>query len=95
MPLHCIKTGCTAYLDPYGEVVHGDLFAYVDPRGESLNLPVIMRVCERDIGGSFAHAFISTIDLWWDERDTDLPNHGMPHNSTLAGTMTRFNYNGL
>lgn len=88
--MHCIKTGCTAYLDPYGEVVHGDLFAlepHEDVITEDSPALILMRISTRDIGGSFSHAFISSIDQWFDE--------DKPGVSTLVGRMSAFNYDGL
>lgn len=88
--MHCIKTGCTAYLDPYGEVVHGDLFADTDNIENLMHFEnplILMRISTRDIGGSFAHAFISSIDQWFDESKSGV--------STLVGRISAFNYDGL
>ena len=82
--LTCIKTGCTAYLDPYGEMLHGDLFQVDDTD------VVLMRVCARDVGGTHAHAYIDTFTHWFDAERTS-----GTHNSTLVGRMTKFNYDGL
>ncbi len=86
----CIKTGALAYLDNYGEVVRGDLFCEREPLGEEVYLPILMRVCERNVPGDASHAFISNIQLWFDENKTSAAQ-----SSTLIGTMTRFNYDGL
>ena len=84
----CIKTGALVYLDNYGEIVRGDLFAKDEFNGQ----PVIalLRVCERDVGGSFAHAFINRVDNWFDKAKTS-----GAQNSTLIGRMTSFDYEGL
>lgn len=78
--MECIKTGGLAYLDNYGEVVRGDIFRV------SGNI-VLIRVCERNVPGDASHAFISIVNSWFDENK--------PGTSTLIGTMTQFNYDGI
>ena len=94
--MECIKTGCLAYLDYYGEVVYGDLFQL---SGKSVaeygnddwdSVQVLMRVCQRNVPGDASHAIISRVDMWFDEGKTS-----GSQSSTLIGRMSRFNYEGL
>lgn len=94
--MECIKTGCLAYLDNYGEVVRGDLFSLTAkasakyPSSTDEQDQVLMRVCERNVPGDASHAFINRVDFWFDEDKTS-----GSQNSTLIGRMSRFNYEGL
>lgn len=85
--MYCIKTGCLAYLDNYGEIVRGDLFCNNIPEEREVHLQVLMRVSQRNIPGDATNAFIVQIDHWFDEMTSPV--------STLIGTMTQFDYNGL
>lgn len=87
--MECIKTGCLAYIDYYGEVVRGDLFMLVEHESPNRSL-VLMRVCERNVPGDASHAFISNVEHWFDEHKTS-----GGQSSTLIGRMSRFNYEGL
>lgn len=80
--MECIKTGCVAHLENYGELVRRDLFRIHN------NL-VFMRVCQRNLPNQPHHANIYRVNFWFDEAKTS-----GAQNSSLFGNMDRFDYDG-
>lgn len=70
--MKCIKTGCNAYIEQYGEWVHGD--AYEAPSGD-----LVIRVCQIS-REPFARRHFTVLDVshWFDRDETSAKR-----NSTL------------
>ena len=72
--MQCIKTGCTAYLEDYGEYLHGDLFRM--DSGQYL-----MRVCYRgqQPPRDRVNIRVLLVEHWFDE----WVKHSTDRNSTM------------
>jgi hypothetical protein len=83
--MQCIKTGCLAYLEEYGEYVYGDAFEMeLDAGPGSLTSVYVFRLCDRSfrpINGKNLHFRVHSINHWFDEERTS-----EQVNSTLIAT---------
>lgn len=71
--LHCVKTGATAYLRPYGEILHGDMFR----QDEIYIYRVTFRKCLSDletIPYERCHFIIDDFLRWFDMHGTSPKN---------------------
>lgn len=84
--MNCIKTGCSAYIQEYGEWVYGDAYEF--------NGALIIRVCQRTRNPyDNRHFTVARVDHWFDEDKSS-----MAHNSTLfahAGAWVGHGYDGM
>ena len=83
--MRCLKTGCLAYLEEYGQYVYGD--AFID------NGVVVLRVCQvyspsASVGE--CHLTIHEVGQWWDKV---AQKNGRVDNSTLAAKYGAFSSN--
>jgi hypothetical protein len=74
LTMQCIKTGCSAYLEEYGEHIYGDAF---QTAGGALVVRCCYRGRENELGNR-RHFTIRRIAHWFDDDKT-----GMAQNSTM------------
>ena len=66
----CIKTGCNAYIEPYGEYVHGDAF---QTDNNTLYLRITSRTRTRPTGEKL-HFNIENYEDWFDKSLAGTPS---------------------
>ena len=84
MTMQCIKTGCQAYLEPYGEYVYGDAHLVAGT--------LVLRICLRSHAGpvdSMLHFTVRHVDGWFDK-----DNSKVPDSTLLAANFTNHGYSG-